>query len=83
MIAGVIIVKLSQQFPEKTFYQYIQEIVGKWVGVLLSLFIICYFLILSAFQLRMLEGITSFFLLEGTPDWAIIMPFMWVSLYLI
>ena len=32
IIAGVIMVKLSQQFPEKTFYQYINEIVGKWVG---------------------------------------------------
>ncbi len=32
MIVGVIIVKLSQQFPEKTFYQYSQDIVGKWMG---------------------------------------------------
>ncbi|PEX05178.1 spore gernimation protein, partial [Priestia megaterium] len=36
MIAGVIMVKLSQHFPEKTFYQYSQEIVGKWMGKLFS-----------------------------------------------
>ncbi|MCW9129645.1 spore germination protein [Bacillus paramycoides] len=80
--AGVIIVKLSQQFPEKTFYQYSQDIVGKWLGVLISLLIIVYFFTSASFQLRTLTGITSFFLLEGTPDWAIIMPFMWISLYL-
>ncbi|MFE4240157.1 spore germination protein [Peribacillus butanolivorans] len=83
MMAGVIMVKLSQQFPEKTFYQYSQEIVGKWVGGLLSLLIVCYFLTASSFQARSLMEVTGYFLLEGTPTWAIILPFMWVSLYLI
>ena len=44
MGAGVIIVKLSQQFPDKTFYQYSQELVGKLAGRLLSLLIIGNFL---------------------------------------
>jgi spore germination protein len=83
MVAGVIIVKLSQQFPEKTFFQYSQNIVGKWFGGLLSLFMIGYFLITSGFQIRTTAEVTRLFLLEGTPVWAIIMPFMWVSLYLI
>ncbi|HDX9577904.1 TPA: spore germination protein [Bacillus pseudomycoides] len=82
MVTGVIIVKLSQQFPEKTFYQYSQDIVGKWVGGLLSLFIIVHFFTLASYEVRILEEVTSFFLLEGTPGWAIIMTFMWVSLYL-
>lgn len=83
MIAGVIIVKLSQQFPKKTFYQYSQEIVGKWAGGLFSLLIVCYFLTTSAFQIRSMAEVIQFFLLEDTPIWAIIMPFMWVGLYLI
>jgi spore germination protein len=83
MIAGVIMVKLSQQFPEKTFYQYSQEIVGKWMGGFLSLFIVVYFFSLSAFEVRTLAEVTEYFLLEGTPSWAVIMPFMWVGLYLI
>jgi spore germination protein len=83
MIAGIIIVKLSQQFPDKTFYQYSQEIVGKWVGGLISLLIICYFFILAAYEIRTLQEVTSYFLLEGTPAWAIILPFMWLGLYLI
>ena len=83
MIIGVIIVRLGQQFPGKTFYQYSQEIVGKWMGRLLSLLLVCYFVMMGGFHTRALAEITSFFLLEGTPSWAIVMPFMWVSLYLI
>lgn len=83
MIAGIILVKISQQFPEKTFYQYSQEIVGKWVGRLLSLLLVCYFLMMCGFHARSLTEVTSSLLLEGTPPWAILMPFMWTSLYLI
>ncbi|QTD39800.1 spore germination protein [Sporosarcina sp. Te-1] len=83
MAAGVILVKLSQQYPTKTFFQYSQDIVGKWIGGLLSLIIICYFFVISAFELRILAEVTNLFLLEGTPKWAIIMPFMWIGLYLI
>ncbi|PRS32264.1 spore gernimation protein [Bacillus sp. RJGP41] len=83
IIAGVIMVKLSQQFPDKTFYQYINEISGKWVGSLLSLVIICYFLTTSGFQIRSMAEVIRYLLLEGTPTWAIIMIFMWVGLYLI
>ncbi|MFJ7995556.1 spore germination protein [Peribacillus frigoritolerans] len=83
MIAGVIIVKLSQQFPGKTFYDYNQEVVGKWVGGFLSLLIVCYYLASCGFQIRALAEVLSFLLLEGTPAWAIIMTFMWVGLYLL
>lgn len=83
MIAGVIMVKLSQQFPGKTFFQYNQEILGKWFGKLLSLVIICYFISIAGYQVRSMAEVTNFFLLESTPIWAIIMPFMWIGLYLI
>ncbi|MBO1583413.1 spore germination protein, partial [Bacillus sp. XF8] len=83
MVAGVIMVKLSQQFPEKTFYQYSQEVVGKWIGRLFSLLVVCYFLATSGFQIRSMAEVISLFLLEGTPTWAIIIPFMWIGLYLI
>lgn len=83
MLAGVIIVKLGQQFPEKTFYQYSQEIVGKWGGWLLSLLLVGYFITLCGYQARALADVTSVFLLEGTPQWAIILPFMWIGLYFI
>ncbi|MFF2796092.1 spore germination protein [Lysinibacillus xylanilyticus] len=83
IIASLIIVKLSQKFPEKTFYQYSQDIVGKWIGLFLSFLIIVYFFTISAFEVRIMAEVTSLFLLEGTPTWAIILPFMWIGLYLI
>lgn len=83
IVASLIIVKLSQRFPEKTFYQYSQDIVGKWVGWFLSLLIIVYFFTISAFEVRIMAEVTSLFLLEGTPTWAIILPFMWIGLYLV
>ncbi|KHF36100.1 Spore germination protein YndE [Paenibacillus sp. P1XP2] len=83
MIIGLIIVKLNQRYPEKTFYQYSQEIVGKWIGGFLSLLIIGYFFTLSAYEVRTMAEVTGLFLLEGTPTWAIILPFIWIGLYLI
>ncbi|RAS86347.1 spore germination protein [Priestia endophytica] len=83
MITGIIMVKLSRKFPEKTFYQYSQEIVGKWMGKLLSFLMIGYFLVLGGFHARSLAEVTGYLLLEGTPKWAVIMPFMWASLYLV
>ncbi|HWO96171.1 MAG TPA: spore germination protein [Bacillus sp. (in: firmicutes)] len=83
MAAGVIMVKLSQQFPGRTFYQYSREIVGNWIGGVLSLLVICYFLTTSSFQVRSMAEVTGLLLLEGTPIWAVIMPFIWIGLYLI
>ena len=68
MVTGVIMVKLSQQFPNKTFYQYSQDIVGKWIGGLLSLIIIVYFFTLSSFEVRILEG-SNKFLFTGRNTW--------------
>ncbi|WP_332631709.1 spore germination protein [Halalkalibacter flavus] len=83
MIAGVIIVKISQRFPEKTFFQYSQELVGKWLGMFLSLLIIGYFLLSTGNQVRSLAAVTELYLLNETPIWAITLPFMWIGLYLI
>ena len=74
--------QIKSAVSRKTFYQYSQDIVGKWIGRLLSFLIIGYFLTTSAFQIRSMAEVISF-LLEGTPTWAIVMPFMWIGLYLI
>lgn len=81
--ASIIIVKLCQRFPNKTIFEFSQEIMGRWGGMLVSLVIVGYFLVASSFQVRSMAEVTNFFLLEGTPSWAIIMSLMWVSIYLI
>lgn len=83
IILGIMMVKLSQRFPEKTFYQYSPEILGKVIGNLLSCVLILYFLALSAFELRVLVEVTNYLLLEDTPRWAIAMPILWIGLYLL
>ena len=42
-----------------------------------------FFFSLSAFEVRFLGEVTRYLLLDGTPTWVIIMPFMWIGCYLI
>ncbi|OKP91576.1 spore gernimation protein [Paenibacillus helianthi] len=83
MLVIFVMVKLSQQFPGKTVYQYSKGIIGKFPGGFLSSLLIIYFIIIAGFEIRVLAEITMFFLLEGTPVWAIVIPFIWVGAYLV
>jgi spore germination protein len=80
--AGIIMALLSKMHVGQTVFQYNKYLLGKWVGGLLGLCIVVYFFMTSAYQVRALAEVTGLFLLEGTPSWAIVMVFMWVSLYL-
>lgn len=83
MLAVFIMVKISQQFPGKTVFQYAGKLTGKYIGGALSVLLICYFIIIAGFEIRSLAEVTLFFLLEGTPIWAVILPFLWLSTYLV
>ncbi|WP_270572309.1 spore germination protein [Bacillus glycinifermentans] len=83
IIVSYIMVKLSRGYPDKTFYEYNREIVGKWAGGLISLLLICYFLAISGFQIRSVTEVIQFFLLEGTPIWASATVFLWCGFYLL
>lgn len=83
MLAGICIVKLCQQYPGQTIFQFGKVIVGSWVSGCLCIMMILYFITISAFEIRVMSEVTVFYLLEGTPQWAIIMSFMWIGLYLI
>ncbi|MHA6532111.1 GerAB/ArcD/ProY family transporter [Paenibacillus sp. BAC0078] len=83
MLVIWVMVKLSQQFPGKTIYQYSKRIVGTYLGGFLCTLLIIYFMTIAGFEIRVLVEITLFFLLEGTPDWAIVIPFIWVGAYLV
>ncbi|MBW4080665.1 GerAB/ArcD/ProY family transporter [Paenibacillus sp. S150] len=83
MLVILLMVKLSQQFPGKTIYQYSQRIAGTAAGGFLCMLLIAYFIITAGFEIRVFVEITIFFLLEGTPIWAIAIPFIWVGGYLV
>lgn len=82
MFAVLLMVKLSQQFPGNTIFEFSQKIAGKVTGSMMSLLMIVYFLVLSGFEIRALAEVNIFFLLEGTPIWAVIIPFIWTAAYL-
>ncbi|MDA7027852.1 spore germination protein [Bacillus sp. CLL-7-23] len=82
LTAGFFMIKLNKQYPEKTFYEYTQDITGKWIGYLIGFVFASYLLAHAGFQIRSMLEITLFFLLEGTPRWAPAMIFIWVGLYL-
>lgn len=82
MLAVLLMVKLSQQFPESTIFEFSSKIAGKVPGSVMSLLLIFYFLVLAGFEIRALAEVNIFFLLEGTPIWAVIIPFIWTAAYL-
>ncbi|MEO3946761.1 GerAB/ArcD/ProY family transporter [Gorillibacterium sp. CAU 1737] len=90
LFGGVVIIlvvfimtKLSQQFVGKTVFQYAKRIVGRIPGGILTSLLVIYFIVICGFEVRVLAEVTMYFLLEGTPIWGILMPFIWVSSYLI
>lgn len=83
MIAGVIISKLSLKFPQKTLYQYSQEIVGKWVGGFISLLLISHLTVLAAFEVRAMGEVVNMFLLYVTPIEVTVIVMMSVGFYLV
>ncbi|GIP17280.1 germination protein BB [Paenibacillus montaniterrae] len=83
MVLIVVMVKLSQQFPEKTVFQYAGIVIGKVPAFILCWLLIIFFITIAGFEVRVLAEVTLFFLLEGTPMWATMIPFIWVSGYLL
>jgi spore germination protein len=83
IIAGIVMAALSRAFPGATVFQFNNKLVGKYVGFVISLTFITYFFMTAAYQVRTVTEVTGLFLLEGTPPWAIVMIFMWVSFYLL
>ncbi|MGR6543992.1 GerAB/ArcD/ProY family transporter [Paenibacillus tundrae] len=82
MAMAWIMITLSRKFPSMNFYEYVGAIVGTWIGKLIGIVVIVYYINLASYEMRSMEIVTSFFLLEGTPWWAIQALFVWISLYL-
>ena len=74
--------QIKSAVSRKTFYQYSQDIVGKWIGRLLSF---SYYRVFSYnFSIsNSFNGRSNKLFARRNPTWAIVMPFMWIGLYLI
>ncbi|MCW3794408.1 spore germination protein [Paenibacillus sp. LS1] len=80
---GIILVTLCRRFPGKTVFQFTREITGSWIAYILGGAMIMYFMVIAAFEIRVMADVTGMYLLERTPTWAIVMVFMWIGIYLI
>lgn len=83
MLAVLLMTKLCQQFPGETVFQFAGKIVGKLPGGALCFIMVLYFVVIAGFEIRSLAEVTLFFLLEGTPMWALVIPFIWTGTYLV
>lgn len=82
IVIGIIPAKLSQIFPGKTFFQFNQLIIGKFLGWILSMIIIIYYILLAGFEARMLSELVRTFLLIRTPIEIVIIFFIFAGTYL-
>ncbi|SJZ83273.1 GerAB/ArcD/ProY family transporter [Selenihalanaerobacter shriftii] len=89
LIGGVIviidtyfIVKLGQAFPEDTFIDYVDKIVGKFVGKILSLGLLLYFLLMTSTVLPIFALGLRPLLLERTPTEIIYVTVLALLLYI-
>jgi len=82
IVLGVILAKLGQRFPEKTFFQYNRIIVGKFFGWIISAYVIIFYILLAALETRLIAELVHTYLMLRTPIEVVIISFMCVSTYL-
>jgi spore germination protein KB len=73
--------RLSLKYPNESIIQYSDRILGKWLGKMVGILYLCYFLYLSAFVLRELGGFITTNVLILTPMQFVHIIFMLPVLY--
>ncbi len=72
--------KLALMFPQDTFVSFSQKIVGKWLGLTLSVIFFVYFLLFSAYEARVIGEISNVFLVDRTPIGFVMFIYLWVTI---
>lgn len=75
LVIGYLSYRLSMKRPNRLFWQYGQEIVGKWIHRAVSLAVVLMTLFAGAFLLRQLTDFMVQIYLPDTPSWAIAVMF--------
>ncbi|WP_243292296.1 GerAB/ArcD/ProY family transporter [Bacillus sp. FJAT-47783] len=83
MFAAFFVVKLSQMYPNETFYQFSQHVIGKFFGYMVNFVFILYFTLLAGFEVRTMGEVIRSYLLDKTPIEATIFVFMSVAVYVV
>ncbi len=83
IVAAVIIVRLNARFPNKTFAEYTQELIGTIPAKLVLLLFIGYLTSVMAYELRAFTEVIKMFLLFRTPTEIIILSLLLVCTYIV
>lgn len=84
MIAGLLAVytysKFAKAYPNLTLIEAIQKAFGKWIGTIISLLAIMFFLMVSVGSMREIADFVTSEMLPGTPIPAILMLFILIAI---
>ncbi|RYD03692.1 hypothetical protein N752_18260 [Desulforamulus aquiferis] len=73
---------IGSRFPDLTFAEYCEIILGKWPGKLLALVFVVYSLAFAAIVTRLFVNILKIYLFPETPIWALSALILFTSAYL-
>lgn len=82
LAAGFFLVRLGALFPGESFPSYSRKIVGPWLGTLLSIILVLYWLLNGGRILRSFADLIKIFLLFRTPIEVVILTFLLTAAYL-
>ncbi|WP_054949066.1 GerAB/ArcD/ProY family transporter [Numidum massiliense] len=74
---------LGRRFPSLTLYDYLPQLLGRFLGKGLGLLYICHFAVVGAYVLQVYSFTVSAWMLPLTPRWVILAVFVAVCLYLV
>ncbi|HHV74285.1 MAG TPA: endospore germination permease [Thermoanaerobacterium sp.] len=74
---------VASKFPTETFVEYSEKIMTKPVSILLTIFLIAYFLIFCSLNLRIFGEVAKSYLLNSTPIEVIMITLLFTSAYIV
>ncbi|HJV45001.1 MAG TPA: GerAB/ArcD/ProY family transporter [Bacillota bacterium] len=82
LIAGFMVARVSQLFPQQSMFIYCPVIFGKWIGNFLALLFILYCILIDGYEVRVLGEVVREYVLDKTPIEVTIILFMCAASYL-
>lgn len=83
IVVAVAVVYVASMFPDRSPNEWIPQLFGNWGGKLFIVVYILYFLLLSAWILRIFSAVMRVYLLPRTPSEVIVIALLFSMLYLI
>ena len=77
----ILLIKLSLYYKNETVIEYLPKIYGKFIGNIIIIILIIYFIVTVSFVSKFFSDMARLFLLPNTPSWAILLLFWIVVAY--